>query len=115
MALCLPYLLVCQNRSTVVHSIVSFSGYLASTLIPFVRIAQVGKGPRDEDPTLTDSSTVTTFTPSGGDNPVAMSYTSISLVSAEISRCANLISEVFHDYCISPRSTFVKKQGSLAK
>ncbi|CAM9708395.1 unnamed protein product, partial [Ectocarpus sp. 8 AP-2014] len=35
---------------------------------------------------ITDRSTVTTYTPSGGDNPVALSYTSASVVSAEISR-----------------------------
>ncbi|CAM9245227.1 unnamed protein product [Ectocarpus sp. 13 AM-2016] len=45
-----------------------------------------GRGPREDDPTITDRSTVTTFTPSGGDNPVALSYTSVSVVSAEISR-----------------------------
>lgn len=54
--------------------------------IAFYIVPQTATGPREDDPVVADSSTVTTFTPSAGDNPIVMGYTSISLASAEISR-----------------------------
>ncbi|CAM9948915.1 unnamed protein product, partial [Laminaria digitata] len=57
------------------------------TMGSIVNIATVvGKGPRYDDPTVTATDKVVTFTPSGGDNPVVMTYTSVALLPAIVSR-----------------------------
>lgn len=62
--------------------------YKRATCVPSSSpcVLQAGKGPRDDDSTVTDSDTVVTFTPSGGDNPVVLSYTFIGYLSADNSR-----------------------------